>query len=70
MKISSRNQLKGTVKMIKKGPVNSEITVSLPGDIEVVSVITTYSTEKMNLREGLPVYVLIKASEVMIGVDD
>ncbi len=56
--------------MIRKGPVNSEIMVSLPCDVEVVSVITTYSTEKMNLREGLPVYVVIKASEVMIGVDE
>jgi molybdopterin-binding protein len=69
MKISGRNQLKGTIKMIKKGPVNAEIVVSLPGGNEIVSVITTYSAEKMNLKEGSPVYAVIKASEVMIGVD-
>jgi len=55
--------------MIKKGPVNAEVVVSLPGGNEIVSVITTYSAEKMNLKEGSPVYAVIKASEVMIGVD-
>jgi molybdopterin-binding protein len=69
MKISGRNQLKGTIRMIKKGPVNSEIVVALPGGSEIVSIITTYSAEKMNLKEGSPVYAVIKASEVMIGVD-
>ena len=69
MEVSSRNQLKGTIKLIKKGPVNSEVTVALPGGIEIVSVITTYSAEKMNLREGSEVYALIKASEVTIGKD-
>ena len=69
MRISSRNQLKGTLKMIKKGPVNSEIIVSLSGGNEIVSVITTYSAEKMELKEGSQVYVVVKASEVMIGID-
>ncbi|NLA39036.1 MAG: TOBE domain-containing protein [Methanomicrobiales archaeon] len=69
MEVSSRNQLKGTIKLIKKGPINSEVTVVLPGGIEIVSVITTYSTERMNLREGSEVYALIKASEVVIGKD-
>jgi molybdopterin-binding protein len=69
MEVSSRNQLKGTVKMIKKGPINSEVTVALPGGIEIVSVITTYSAEKLDLREGAEVYALIKASEVVIGKD-
>lgn len=69
MRISSRNQLKGIIKMIKKGPVNSEIIVSLSGGNEIVSVITTYSAEKMELKEGSQVYVVVKASEVMIGID-
>lgn len=69
MEVSSRNQLKGTVKMIKKGPINSEVTVTLPGGTEIVSVITTYSVERMNLKEGTEVYALVKASEVMIGKD-
>ena len=69
MEVSSRNQLKGTIQMIKKGPVNTEVTVVLPGGLEIVSVITTYSAERMNLKEGSEVYALMKASEVTIGKD-
>lgn len=69
MEVSSRNQLKGTIRMIKKGPVNSEVTLSLPGGTEIVSVLTTYSAERMNLKEGMEAYALIKASEVTIGKD-
>jgi molybdopterin-binding protein len=69
MEISSRNQLKGIVRMIKKGPVNTEVTVTLPGGAEIVSVITTFSAERMGLKEGASVYAVIKASEVMIGKD-
>jgi molybdopterin-binding protein len=69
MDVSSRNQLKGTIKMIKKGPINSEVTLVLPGGIEIVSVITTYSAERMKLKEGSEAYALVKASEIMIGKD-
>lgn len=69
MEVSSRNQLKGTIRMLKKGPVNTEVILSLPGGTEIVAVITTYSAEKMNLKEGSEVYALIKASEVTIGKD-
>jgi len=69
MKISARNQIKGTVRMIKKGPVSTEVVISIAGGNEIVSSITTYSAEKMNLREGSQVYAIMKASEVMVGVD-
>ncbi|NVM04293.1 MAG: TOBE domain-containing protein, partial [Candidatus Helarchaeota archaeon] len=39
-KISARNVLKGKIKKIVIGAVNSEITVELPNGIEVVSIIT------------------------------
>lgn len=61
--------MKGAIKMIKKGPINSEVTIVLPGGIEIVSVITTYSAERMKLKEGSEVYALVKASEIMIGKD-
>jgi len=69
MKISARNQISGTVKTIKKGPVSTEVVISITGGNEIVSSITTYSAEKMNLREGLKVYAIVKASEVMVGID-
>jgi molybdopterin-binding protein len=69
MKISARNQIPGTVKMIKKGPVSTEVVIAIAGGNEIVSSITTTSAEKMNLREGSKVYAIVKASEVMIGTD-
>jgi molybdopterin-binding protein len=69
MRISARNQIPGTVKKIKKGPVSTEVVISIAGGNEVVSSITTHSAEKMNLHEGLKVYAIVKASEVMVGID-
>jgi len=67
MDISARNQIKGTVRLLKKGPINTEVVVAIPGGAEIVSIITTYSAERMNLAEGKEVYAIMKASEVMIG---
>ncbi len=69
MKISARNQIPGTVKAIKKGPVSTEVIISIAGGNEMVSSITTHSAEKMNLAEGSKVYAIVKASEVIIGTD-
>lgn len=69
MKISARNQIPGTVKMIKKGPVTTEVIIAISGENEIVSTITTHSAEKMSLREGSKVYAVMKASEVMVGID-
>jgi molybdopterin-binding protein len=69
MKISARNILKGKVKKIVKGPVSTEVTVELPGGDTIVSVITKTSAENLNLTEGKEVYVVIKATNVMIATD-
>lgn len=70
MKVSTRNTLKGMVKKIEHGAVNSEIIIELPGGLEIVSIITKSSAEKLDLHVGKEVYGLIKASNVMIAVDD
>jgi molybdopterin-binding protein len=69
MKISARNILNGKVKKIVKGPVSSEVTVELPGGDTIVSVITKTSAENLNLTDGKEVYVVIKATNVMIATD-
>ncbi len=69
MKISARNALKGRVKQIEQGAVNSEVTVELPGGQEIVSIITKKSAAELGLAKGKEVYAVIKASSVMIGVD-
>lgn len=69
MKISARNTLKGKVKSVKTGAVNDEIIVELPGGAEIVSIITKTSAETLGLVPGKEVYAIIKASNVMIGID-
>ena len=69
MKISARNVLRGKVRTVKHGAVNSEITIALPGGIEVVSIITKKSAQNMRLSKGKEVYAVIKASNVMVATD-
>jgi len=69
MKISARNMLKGKVKRIKPGVVNTEVVIELPGGYEIVSIITKESGDKLGLVVGKEAYAIIKASNVMIGID-
>jgi molybdopterin-binding protein len=69
MKISARNMLKGTIKEVTHGAVNSEVVIELPGGIEVVSVITKTSAQQLALDRGKEVYAVVKATNVMIAVD-
>ena len=69
MKISARNVLKGKVKKVVHGAVNTEVTLLLTGNVEVVSIITKSSAERLGLAEGKDAYAIIKASNVMVGVD-
>lgn len=69
MELSARNILKGKVKSIVVGMVNSEIVIELPGGAEITSIITKTSAENLKLKEGSDVYAIVKASNVMIGID-
>ena len=69
MDISARNSLKAKVKRVLPGAVNTEVTVELANGLEVVSIITKESAERLNLTVGKAVYAVIKASDVMIATD-
>jgi molybdopterin-binding protein len=69
MKLSARNVFKGKVKSVNHGAVNSEVVVELPGGLEVVSIITKTSAENLGLAEGKDVYAVVKATNVILGVD-
>ncbi|MDR3583704.1 MAG: TOBE domain-containing protein [Desulfosporosinus sp.] len=66
MQLSTRNQLKGKIKEMKKGPVSTEVTIDIGGQSMVVASITTGSADSMELKIGDDVSALIKASSVMI----
>lgn len=69
MKISARNSLKGKVKSIETGAVNDEVVIALDNGMEIVSIITKNSAERLGLAEGKEVYAVVKASDVMIATD-
>ena len=69
MKISARNQLKGKVKSINEGAINSEVIIELPGGALIASVITKSSVESLGLKVGNTAYAIVKASNVIVGVD-
>jgi molybdopterin-binding protein len=69
MQISARNVLKGRVKKVTPGAVNSEIILEIEGGLEMVSIITKSSAERLGLKPGKEVYAIVKASNVMIGID-
>ncbi|MCE7874936.1 transporter [bacterium CPR1] len=70
MKISARNQLKGVVRAISEGAVNSQVVIGLRDGLEVVSIITNDSVHRLGLKVGAPAYAVIKASDVMVAVDE
>ena len=69
MKISARNALKGKVVKLTEGVVNDEVTIELPCGQQIVSIITKNSAVSMDLKVGSEAYAVIKASNVMIGVE-
>jgi molybdate transport system regulatory protein len=69
MRTSARNQLGGTVTSVTIGAVMADVVVNVDG-VSVVAVITKESAERLSLAEGTKVSAIIKATDVMIGVDD
>jgi molybdate transport system regulatory protein len=67
MRTSARNQWYGTVAGIRRGAVNDEIDIELPGGDSIAAVITRESSENLGLAKGREILVLVKASSVMIG---
>lgn len=69
MKLSARNILKGTIKQVIPGAVDTEVTIELSPGVEIVSIITKKSAETLELQVGKRAFAIVKASNVIIGVD-
>lgn len=69
MQLSARNVLGGRITKVTHGAVESEIVIQLSPGVEIVSTITKSSAEKMNLKPGDQAHAIIKASNVIVGVD-
>jgi molybdopterin-binding protein len=68
MKISARNKLEGKIVEVKKGATTAHVKIDIGGQM-VTAAITNESAEELKLAQGQPAYAVIKASDVMIGLD-
>ena len=69
MKISARNQIKGTVKAIKEGAVNGVVVISRGNHNGLKADITMEAIKELGLTEGKECYAVIKASNVMFATE-
>lgn len=70
MKLSARNMLKGTVTAIHPGAVNAIVILELDGGQLITSTISMGSLKDLDLEVGQVAYAIVKASSVIIGIDD
>ena len=68
MKLSARNILKGKITEVKKGATTTHVLIDIGGSI-VTSSITNEAADELKLAKGQSAYAVIKASDVMVGVD-
>ena len=69
MRISARNQIKGTVIDVKKGATTSHVRVDIGNGQTVTSSITNEAVDELGIKANDKVTVVVKASDVMIAVD-
>lgn len=69
MRLSARNQIKGTVVEIIDGAVNGIVIIDIGGGNKISSSITMNVIKELGLEVGKEAYAVIKASNVMIGID-
>ena len=69
MRISARNQIKGTVVEVKKSATTSHVRVDIGGGQIITSSITNEAVDDLGIKAGGKATVVVKASDVMIAVD-
>ena len=70
MRISARNQFRGTVVSIEQGAVNGIVQIEVAPGLVISSSITNEAIQDLGLEVGGEAVALIKASSVMVGVQD
>jgi molybdopterin-binding protein len=68
VKLSARNQLKGTVSEIRRGEAIANVVLDVGGE-RLVASITVEAVDELGLAEGVSVTAIVKASDVLIATD-
>jgi molybdopterin-binding protein len=69
MKVSTRKEFVGTLTRLIRGPVSTEVTIRIADAVEIVSVITTNSANRLKLKKGQRAHAFIKADHIIVGVE-
>lgn len=68
MRISARNRLKGKIVDVKKGATTAHVRIDVNGTV-VTASITNEAVDELGLKVGQEAYAIVKASDVMIGLN-
>ena len=69
VKLSARNKLKGKIVEVKKGATTTHVRIDIGGGTAVTASITNEAADELKLANGQDAYAVIKASDVMVGID-
>jgi molybdopterin-binding protein len=69
MKLSARNQFKGTVVGIEEGAVNGIVKIDIGGGNVMSATISMAAIKELGLEVGKEAYAVVKATSVMVGVE-
>jgi molybdopterin-binding protein len=67
MKLSARNQIRGTVKEVHKGQTTAHVRIDIGNGVIITSSITNEAVDDLGLKVGDTATAIIKASDVMVG---
>ncbi len=70
MKLSARNQFKGKVVGIQEGAVNGIVKIDIGGGNVMSATISMNAIRELDLAVGKEAYAVVKATSVMVGVDE
>ena len=70
MKLSARNQFPGKVVEVTEGTVNGIVKIEIAPGLVISSSITNAAIEELGLKVGAEAVAVIKASNVIVGVED
>ena len=68
--LSARNQIEGTVVKVVEGAVNGRVTIEDADGVKITGTITNEAIEDLGLVEGSKAVAIIKATDVLVGVEE
>ena len=69
MRLSARNQLRGTIVEVTKGSTTAHVRIDIGGGVVVTASVTNEAVDELGLKVGEAAQAIVKASDVMVGVD-